>query len=48
MGGFFGERKILKALLQDWKVLKGDAPYKYVYNWNGEISPAVHQMDRFL
>eukprot|EP01036_Dinobryon_divergens_P033411 gene33411-43189_t len=48
VGGFFGERKILKALLQDWKVVKGDAPYKYVYNWNGEISPTVHQMDRFL
>ena len=48
LGGFFGDSKILKALLSEWKVLRGESPYKYVYNWNGELSPVVHQLDRFL
>lgn len=48
VGGFYGEKKLLKALLQDWKILRGESPFKYVYHWNGEISPIVHQMDRFL
>ena len=48
VGGFYGEKKLLKAMLADWKILRGDAPFKYVYNWNGEISPVVHQMDRYL
>lgn len=48
VGGFFGEKKLLRAYLSEWKILRGEAPYKYVYNWNGEISPIVHQLDRFL
>jgi hypothetical protein len=48
LGGFFGENKLLRAYLSEWKILRGEAPYKYVYNWNGEISPMVHQTDRFL
>lgn len=48
VGGFFGENKLLRAYLSEWKVLRGEAPFKYVYNWNGEISPIVHQLDRFL
>eukprot|EP01035_Chromulina_nebulosa_P020059 gene20059-26040_t len=27
-----------------WKVLKDG----YIYNWNGEISPVVHQLDHYL
>mmetsp|Transcript_10930 Transcript_10930/g.17806 ORF Transcript_10930/g.17806 Transcript_10930/m.17806 type:complete len:391 (+) Transcript_10930:73-1245(+) len=48
VGGFFGEKKILRASLAEWKLLRGEAPYQYVYNWNGEISSVVHQLDRFL
>ena len=48
VGGFFGEKKLLRAFLAEWKVLRGEAPYKYIYNWNGELSPVVHQLDRFL
>lgn len=48
VGGFYGERKILKALLSEWKIVRGEAPYKYVHNWNGELSPVVHQLDRFV
>lgn len=48
IGGFFGEKKILRALLSEWKILRGESPFKYVHNWNGEISPVVHQLDRYL
>lgn len=48
VGGFFGENKLLRAYLSEWKILRGEAPYKYIYNWNGEICPIVHQLDRFL
>lgn len=48
LGGFHGDRKILRASLSDWKILRGESPYQYVYNWNGEISPVVHQLDRYL
>lgn len=48
VGGYFGDAKILRAFLSDWKIIRGEAPYKYVYNWNGEISPVVHQLDRFM
>lgn len=48
LGGFYGEKKLLRAALSEWKVLRGESPYKYVYNWNGDRSPVVHQIDRFL
>ena len=48
VGGFYGEKKLLRAFLAEWKILRGEAPYKYIYNWNGELSPVVHQLDRFL
>ncbi len=48
VGGFHGDKKLLRAYLSEWKVLRGDAPYKYIYNWNGELSPVVHQLERFL
>lgn len=48
VGGFYGEKKLLKAQLSDWKILRGESPFKYIYNWNGEISPIVHQLDRYL
>eukprot|EP01038_Epipyxis_sp_PR26KG_P012247 gene12247-16419_t len=48
LGGFHGEKKLLRASLADWKILRGEAPFKYVYNWNGELSSIVHQLDRYL
>lgn len=47
VGAFFGERAILKFTLEQWKVLRGVAPDKYFHNWNGDISPVIHQSDRF-
>jgi hypothetical protein len=48
VGGFYGEQKILRASLAEWKILRGEEGFKYVYNWNGEISSVVHQLDRYL
>jgi hypothetical protein len=48
LGGFYGESKILRASLAEWKILRGEEGFKYVYNWNGEISSVVHQLDRYL
>jgi hypothetical protein len=44
----YGSTKILRASLTEWRILRGEGKFKYVYNWNGEISPVVHQLDRFL
>ena len=48
VGGFSGDDLILRKSLSDWRLLRGEGKFKYVYNWNGEISPVVHQLDRFL
>lgn len=48
LGGFFGDAKILRASLAEWKILRGEEAFKYIYNWNGEISSVVHQLDRYL
>lgn len=48
LGGFFGDAKILRASLAEWKIIRGEEAFKYVYNWNGEISSVVHQLDRYL
>lgn len=48
VGGFYGDSKILRATLSEWRIVRGDEKFKYVYNWNGEISSVVHQLDRFL
>jgi hypothetical protein len=48
VGGFHGEKKLLRAYLSEWKVLRGEAPFKYIYNWNGQLSPVVHQLNRFV
>ena len=44
---FQGELALLKFNLSQWKVLKGEGSEKYFSNWNGELSPVVHQYDRF-
>mmetsp|Transcript_4104 Transcript_4104/g.6356 ORF Transcript_4104/g.6356 Transcript_4104/m.6356 type:complete len:394 (-) Transcript_4104:103-1284(-) len=48
LGAFFGKNALLKRSLRDWGMIKGEAPQAYIYNWNGEKSPVVHQLDRFL
>jgi hypothetical protein len=49
VGAFFpGERALLKFNLTEWKILRGQVPDRYFYNWNGDKSPVIHQADRFL
>ena len=50
LGGFFGanNKKLMGLSLTEMKILQGAAPHKKVYNWNGDVSPIVHQYDRFL
>lgn len=48
IGSFFGQRIILKIPLTEWGVMKGAKGSQMIYNWNGDVSPVVHQSDRFL
>lgn len=49
VGAFFpGERALLKFNLKTWNVLRGEAPSMTFHNWNGDLSPVIHQADRFL
>ena len=43
-----GPNALLKFTLEEWGILKGQAPEAFVANWNGDKSPVVHQLDRFL
>lgn len=43
-----GDQAMLTLPLSEWKVLRGESPNKYFYNWNGDKSPVVHQYDRFM
>jgi len=47
VGSFFGDRKLIKQPLEQWGILKGLPPHKYIINWNGDRSPVVHQYDRY-
>jgi hypothetical protein len=48
IGGFFGDKKIMKLDLFEVGIFKRNAKEKIVvYNWNGQPSPVVHQYDRF-
>lgn len=48
IGGMHGPRKVVPFTLSEWNILRGAAPNKKIYNWNGDISPVVHQADRYL
>jgi len=48
VGGFYGSSILLKFPLETWKILQGKAPHKKFYNWNGDVSPVVHQYDRYM
>jgi hypothetical protein len=48
VGSFFpGKRTIHNFTLEQWRVVRGSGNQKAFYNWNNEISPVVHQLDRF-
>jgi len=43
-----GPNALLKFPLDKWGIIKGSPPEAYIANWNGDRSPVVHQLDRFL
>jgi len=47
LGSFYGAKKKIKLSLHEWGVAQGDPPHVRILNWNGDLSPAVHQLDRF-
>jgi hypothetical protein len=48
IGAFFGKRGVVQRSLKDWRVYRpGKDKLGYIYNWNGDVSPVVHQADRF-
>lgn len=49
IGGFFGMSNInqMNLTLREMKILRGDETKAAFYNFNGEVSPIVHQYDRF-
>lgn len=48
VGSLKGSRKILQWNLEKWGILMGTPPQSYISNWNGERSPVIHQLDRFM
>ncbi len=50
LGGLFGKynKEMLGLSLTEMKILRGATPNKIIYNWNGDVSPIVHQYDRFM
>ena len=46
VGALIGRHSLFNFTFEDLGVLKGESPQKYFYNWNGDISPVVHQYDR--
>lgn len=46
VGSLIGHHSLFNFTFEDWGVLRGESPKKYFYNWNGDISPVVHQYDR--
>ena len=47
LGAFYGGKALLQHNLSVWKIIKGSKPDITIHNWNGDLSPAVHQYDRF-
>ncbi len=47
VGAFNGDKALIKRTLYEWNILKGVAPNQTFYNWNGDVSPVVHQYDRY-
>ena len=48
LGAFYrGPRSHVNFNLTEWNVLKGQPPNYVIHNWNGDVSPVVHQHNRF-
>jgi hypothetical protein len=49
VGAFkMGPNALIKKPLDEWGIIKGNPPESFISNWNGDKSPVVHQLDRFL
>ena len=48
IGGFKQDKALVKMNLTDWQILQGSKYNKTIHNWNGDISPVVHQYDKYL
>ena len=46
VGGFLGEQLPIQWNMTKWGILRGDAPNMQIHNWNGDVSPVVHQANR--
>jgi len=47
IGAFFGTKAVVQKNLTEWGILKGKPPQQTFHNWDGQLSPVVHQFDRF-
>ena len=47
LGGLKGKNQLIRMNLTAWGIARGISPNIYLHNWNGDISPVVHQYDRF-
>ena len=48
LGGLFGTNKILKLNMTTVGIFRRNNNGLYsIHNWNGDISPVVHQYDRY-
>ena len=48
LGGFIGSRVLINKSLVEWGVVRGTSGNYTVHNWNGDLSPIVHQYNRFM
>lgn len=46
VGSLIGRHSLFNFTFEDLKVLRGNSPHRYFHNWNGDVSPVVHQYDR--
>ncbi len=49
LGGLFGTNKILKLNMSNVGIFQRDSKTGLysIHNWNGDLSPVVHQYDRY-
>ena len=48
IGGYKQEKALIKMNLTEWQIVKGTRPNITIHNWNGDVSPVVHQYDKYL
>jgi hypothetical protein len=34
--------------MSQWNILRGEKGSRFIANWNGDPSPVVHQLDRYM